>query len=113
MIVPYLLLLLAILFEVGASLALKASAGFSRPLPSVMALLGFGAALALLAQITTRLPLSLTYPTWAGLGLVGATLGAAALFGERITVQHGLGIALIVAGVALVHAPRLLAGGLA
>lgn len=110
MIVPYLLLLLAILFEVGASLALKASAGFSRPLPSVMALLGFGAALALLAQITTRLPLSLTYPTWAGLGIVGATLGAMLVFDEPVTTQRWLGIAVVVAGLVVMYAPALLGG---
>jgi small multidrug resistance pump len=104
---PYALLLLAILIEVGASLALKMSAGFTRPLPSLAALLGFGTALALLAHITTQLPLSLTYPTWAGLGIVGASLGAMIVFGEQVTPQRWLGIAMIIVGLTVMYAPAL------
>jgi multidrug transporter EmrE-like cation transporter len=107
---PYILLLVAILLEVGASLALKASAGFSRPLPTLMALSGFGVAMALLAHITTQLPLSLTYPTWAGLGIVGATLGAMLVFDEPVTMQRWLGIVIVVAGVAVMYAPVMFGG---
>ncbi len=103
----YALLLLAILIEVGASLALKASAGLSRLVPSLAALLGFGTALALLAQITTRLPLSLTYPTWAGLGIVGSSLGAMLVFGEQIAAQRWLGIILVIVGLAVMYSPGL------
>ncbi len=106
----YVLLLAAIAIEVGASLALKLSDGLSRPLPALAALLGFGLSLLLLARVSAHLPLSLTYPTWAGLGIVGATLGAAALFGERVTAQHWIGIAVVVLGVALIHAPLRSAG---
>ncbi|NGQ92897.1 QacE family quaternary ammonium compound efflux SMR transporter [Rhodobacter sp. HX-7-19] len=107
---PYLLLLLAIGLEVGASLALKASEGFSRLLPGAAALAGFGASLFLLAQITTRLPLSLTYPTWAGLGIVGATIGAMLLFGETVSLQRWLGIVIVVIGIVVMYLPTLAAG---
>ena len=107
---PYAILLAAIVLEVGASLALKASAGFSRPLPGMAALLGFGAALALLAHVTARLPLSLTYPTWAGLGIIGATIGAALLFGEQVTLQRWMGIALVIVGLVVMYAPPLTEG---
>lgn len=106
----YLLLLLAIVLEVAASLALKASAGFSRPLLGVVALAGFGAALFLLAHITTRLPLSLTYPTWAGLGLVGATLGAMLIFSETVSLQRWLGISIVVVGIIVMYLPTLATG---
>ena len=101
----YLVLLLAIAVEVAASLALKASAGFTRPLPAFLALSGFGTALWLLARVSERLPLSLTYPTWAGLGIVGATLGAVALFDERVTARHWMGIGTIVLGLVIMYAP--------
>lgn len=101
----YLVLLLAIAFEVAASLALKASAGFSRIGFSLLALAGFGLSLWLLARVSAALPISVTYPTWAGLGVVGATLGGAWFFAERITLQHALSLGLIVCGVALLHAP--------
>ncbi len=101
----YLLLLVAIAFEVAASLALKASVGFSRLGCSAMALIGFGLSLWLLARVSAVLPISITYPTWAGLGIVGATIGGAWFFAENITIQHVLAIGLIISGLALMHAP--------
>jgi small multidrug resistance pump len=102
---PYLILLSAIAIEVVASLALKASGGFVRLGYSAVALVGFGLSLWLLARVSAILPISVTYPTWAGLGIVGATFGGALLFAERITGQHLTALALIVLGVALMHAP--------
>ncbi len=102
---PYMILLLAILVEVIASLALKASGGFVRLGWSVLALTGFGLSLWLLARVSAVLPISITYPTWAGLGIVGATIGGAVFFAERITAQHMAALALIVGGVVLMHAP--------
>ena len=108
---PYLILLGAITIEVVASLALKASGGFAKFGWSALALAGFGTSLWLLARVSATLPISITYPTWAGLGIVGATVGGAWLFAERITVQHTFSLALIVAGVALMHAPITIVGG--
>ena len=102
---PYIILLLAIALEVMASLALKASAGFARWGFSILALSGFGLSLWLLARVSAILPISITYPTWAGLGIVGATLGGALFFAERISVQHMLSLGLVICGTALLHAP--------
>ena len=102
---PYVLLLAAIAVEVMASLALKASDGFTKVGHSAIALLGFGVSLWLLARVSALLPISITYPTWAGLGIFGATLGGALLFAERISLQHATALALIVGGVVLMHAP--------
>ena len=102
---PYLILFAAIALEVMASLALKASGGFARWLPSILAVSGFGLSLWLLARVSAILPISITYPTWAGLGIFGATIGGALLFAERISGQHMMSLALIVGGVALMHAP--------
>ena len=98
-------LLAAIAFEIVASLALKASSGFVRLGYSALALAGFGLSLWLLARVGAVLPISITYPTWAGLGIVGATVGGAWFFGERITLQHTAALGLILCGVALMHAP--------
>jgi multidrug transporter EmrE-like cation transporter len=51
--------------------------------------------------------LSLTYPTWAGLGIVGASLGAMIVFGEQVTPQRWLGIAMIIVGLTVMYAPAL------
>lgn len=101
----YAILFVAIALEVMASLALKASGGFSRIGYSALALVGFGLSLWLLARVSAVLPISITYPTWAGLGVIGATIGGAWFFAERITVQHTVALGLILCGVVLMHAP--------
>lgn len=102
---PYVILLVAIAFEVMASLALKASGGFVRTGYSALALAGFGLSLWLLARVSAVLPISITYPTWAGLGIIGTTVGGSAFFAERISLQHMMAVGLILCGVALMHAP--------
>lgn len=57
----------AIAAEVCATLLLKASDGFGRPLVGVVALAGFGLALWLLSAALQRLPISVAYPVWIGL----------------------------------------------
>ena len=102
---PYVILLVAITFEVMASLALKASGGFVRLGYSALALAGFGLSLWLLARVSAVLPISITYPTWAALGIIGTTLGGAWFFAERISLQHVASLGLILCGVVLMHAP--------
>lgn len=60
----------AIAAEVCATLLLKASDGFGRPLVGVVALAGFGLALWLLSAALQRLPISVAYPVWIGVGSV-------------------------------------------
>ena len=102
---PYVVLLIAIALEVMASLALKASGGFVRLGYSALALVGFGLSLWLLARVSAVLPISITYPTWAALGIVGTTIGGAWFFAERIPAQHIASLGLILCGVLLMHAP--------
>lgn len=97
----------AIASEVMATLALRASRGFTVLLPSVLVVLGYGLAFVLLAQTLKHIGVGTAYATWSGLGTVGAAVGGMLLFGERLTVWGVLGIALVVAGVALLN----LAGG--
>jgi small multidrug resistance pump len=103
--VGYALLLAAIAAEVVATVALRLSDGFARIGPAVASLVGFGAALWLLSVAMRTVPLSISYPTWAGVGTVGALLAPWTLFGERLAGWQWLGVALVLAGVVLIHAP--------
>ena len=93
----------AIAAEVTATLLLKASAGFTRPGLGVLALAGFGLALVLLASALHRLPISVAYAVWIGVGSVVVTAAGAVLFGEHLTPAALAGIALVAAGVAVVN----------
>ncbi|MGI5131763.1 DMT family transporter [Pseudonocardia sp. CA-107938] len=90
----------AIAAEVFGTISLRFAEGFTRPLPSVFVVLGYGFAFFALSQALVRgMPVGVAYGTWSALGvLLVAGIGAAFL-GESLTwVQVG-GLVLVVAGV--------------
>ena len=96
-------LALAIVAEVIATTALKASQGFTRPGPGAIVVVGYAAAFWLLAITLKRLPVGIAYAVWSGAGTVLIALIAWAVFRERIGAAGWLGIALIIAGVAVLN----------
>ncbi|MCO7245358.1 MULTISPECIES: multidrug efflux SMR transporter [unclassified Halomonas] len=96
-------LVLAIIAEVIATSALKASMGFTRPLPSLLVVGGYGVAFYLLSLVLRSLPVGITYAIWAGLGIVLVTLVGVVIFGEKPDVPGIVGIGLIVAGVVMLQ----------
>lgn len=96
-------LVLAIVAEVIATSALKASLGFTRPLPSVVVVVGYGLAFYLLSLVLRTLPVGVAYAIWAGLGIVLVTLVGIVAFGEKPDFPAVVGISLIVAGVVMLQ----------
>lgn len=100
---PWLMLSLAIVTEVIATVSLRYSEGFTRPLPSIVTTLGYIAAFWFLSQALKNVPLSTAYAIWAGVGTATvATIGVIVL-GEPGSITKVLGIALIIAGVVVVN----------
>ena len=98
---PYLLLAFAITAEVTATLALKAADGLTRPVPTIITVLGYGTAFWLMSHSMNMLPIGVVYAIWAGVGMVGAALGGALLFGEPITLPMMDGIGVTAVGVTI------------
>jgi small multidrug resistance pump len=96
---PYALLLAAILSELAGTTALKLSDGFSKPLPSLAVVVGYGLAFYLLSLTLEELPVGPVYATWAALGIVGVTAIGIVAFGERLDPAGAVGLALILGGV--------------
>ena len=65
----WLTLLLAIGAEVVGTSLLKLSAGLTRPWPTVLLLVAYGCAIALVARVVTVIPLGITYAFWSGIEL--------------------------------------------
>jgi small multidrug resistance pump len=101
--VPVVAMFLAIVAEVTGTLALRGSHGFTRPLPSVLVVLGYLAAFGLLAYALRTLAVGPVYAIWSGVGTIGASVGGALLFGERLTTPVVAGIALVVLGVIVIN----------
>jgi len=94
-----LLLLLAIAGEEAGTAGLKASEGFSRLGPSVLALLGYAAAFYFLSMSPDQIPSGVAYSIWSRLGTVGSVLIGVLIWRESPGPAHLIGIGLIVAGV--------------
>ncbi|MFB6222288.1 MAG: multidrug efflux SMR transporter [Haloarcula sp.] len=96
---PYALLGAAILSELLGTTALKLSEGFSKPVPSLAVVLGYGAAFYLVSLTLEELPIGVVYGTWAAMGIVGVAAIGTIVFDEAVDAVGVLGIVLIVAGV--------------
>ncbi|AHE49285.1 SugE protein [Aeromonas encheleia] len=96
---PWLLLLLAGLFEVAWAIGLKYTDGFSRPLPTLLTLSAMGVSVLLLAMAVKQLPLGTAYAVWTGIGAVGTVLMGIWLFNEPATLARVLCLLLIIGGI--------------
>ena len=97
---PWVLLVIAGLFEVGWAIGLKYTDGFSRPLPTLLTLASMIVSLGLLGLALRDLPVGTAYAVWTGVGAVGTAALGIALFGDPATVGRLACIGLIVAGIA-------------
>lgn len=99
----YLYLLLAILFEVVGSLLLRLSYGFERIGVGALSVALFILSLGLLSFVMRTIPISVSYPLWAGLGTVGALVGGKLMFAEQITALQVAGVAVVLAGAMMIR----------
>ncbi|QOI10924.1 multidrug efflux SMR transporter [Blochmannia endosymbiont of Colobopsis nipponica] len=99
----YLYLFIAILSEVIATVSLKASAGFSKLLPSIIVIIGYIISFILLSLVLKTLPISITYSSWAGLGIVLITITGYIFYDQKLDGFAIIGIALIIIGIILIN----------
>ncbi|MGH8829736.1 MAG: DMT family transporter [Polaromonas sp.] len=99
----YLALGIAIVAEVIATTALKASDSFTRLLPSLVVVTGYAIAFYFLTITLKTIPIGITYAIWSGLGIVLITLASYVVYQETIDLPGLLGMALIIAGVVVLN----------
>jgi quaternary ammonium compound-resistance protein SugE len=92
-------LLVAGLLEVGWAYGLKLSEGFSKPLPSVLTVIGMILSFLALSQAVRELPLGTAYAIWTGIGAVGTVIVGIIFFHEPADLPRLLCLGLIIAGV--------------
>lgn len=101
MLIPFAWLGLAIVLEVLANLLLKYSDGFRRKGLGAASIIAVLAAFTALAQAVQDIELSLAYAIWGGFGILATVAMGWALFGQRLGGRGWLGLALLLAGMAL------------
>jgi len=93
----------AIVSEVIGTSALNASAGFSRPWPSLIVVVGYAVAFYCLSLALASIPVGIAYAIWSGVGVALIALVGWAIFGQALDAPAIIGIALIVAGVIVLN----------
>jgi small multidrug resistance pump len=93
----------AIVSEVIATSALKASEGFSRLWPSVIVLAGYATAFYSLSLTLETIPVGVVYAIWSGAGIALIALIAWIFLGQPLDIPAMVGLLLIVAGVVVLN----------
>jgi small multidrug resistance pump len=99
----WLFLGIAIIAEVIATSSLKSSEGFTKVLPSVMVVIGYGVAFYFLSLTLKTIPVGIAYAIWSGSGIVLISLIGWLALGQRLDVASMFGMSLIVAGVVVIN----------
>jgi len=99
----YFYLSIAIISEVVGTMSLKASAGFSNPVPSLIVVVGYGISFYFLALVLKSIPVGIAYATWAGVGIALVTILSALIYKQIPDIPAIIGMSLIISGVIIIH----------
>ena len=99
----YIYLIVAVAFEVVATSALKETNGFTRLVPSLIALAGYACAFYFLSLVLRTVPVDIVYALWCGAGIVFITAIAWIWFRQALDLPALIGIGLIMAGVMVIN----------
>ena len=99
----YVYLTLAIVTEVMATSALKASQEFTKLVPSIIVVIGYGASFYFLSLVLKLIPVGIAYAIWAGMGIVLVAIVAAIVFKQTPDAPAILGMSLIISGVVVIN----------
>jgi small multidrug resistance pump len=96
---PGVLLAIAIVVEVSATIALRYSEGFTRPGPTAIVVAGYGTCFFLISQVMKHYEVGFTYAVWSGAGTALIAIVGIVALGESATAVKVVSLGLIVAGV--------------
>jgi small multidrug resistance pump len=93
----------AIASEIVATSVLKATDGFTRPWPTAITLICYGAAFYCLSMALRTVPMGIAYAIWSGVGIVAISLIGFILYRQRLDAGALVGIGLILAGTIVIN----------
>ena len=99
----YLFLIGAIFFEVAGTMLLPITQNFTKLIPTTALSIFYLSAFYLLTFVVNKLPISIVYATWSGLGEFTVAILGYIFYKQTLSWQAILGLFLIVIGVALVN----------
>ena len=98
-----LILFFAILSEVIATTALKLSEGFTKLIPSIVVVIGYGLSFYLLSISLKVIPIGLAYAIWSGVGIVLTVIAGIIIWRESLDWARVIGITFIILGILILN----------
>lgn len=99
----WLYLAIAIVSEVVATSAMKATNGWSRTGPLLIVLIGYAISFYLLGVVLRTIHIGVAYAIWSGVGIVLLALIGWMRYDQKLDTPALLGLALILAGVVIIN----------
>lgn len=98
-----LILFFAVLSEVIATTSLKFSEGFTKLVPSIIVVVGYGLSFYLLSMTLKVMPIGIAYALWSGIGITLTVLLGKIIWNESLDWAHITGIILIIMGILVIN----------
>jgi len=99
----YLILIVAIFFEVGGTMLLPVSQNFTKIIPTTTLAVFYLLSFYLITFVVDKIPIAIVYATWSGLGVFTVAILGHMFFKQSLSWQTVLGLFFIVFGVVLVN----------
>jgi len=99
----YIALFLAIALEVSGTMLLPITKEFSRLIPTILVMIFYFLSFYLLSIAVLKLPLSIVYASWAGLGVFSIAILSYLFYKQPLNIPTIIGLFMIVIGVVLVN----------
>jgi len=93
----------AVFSEVIATISLKFSEGFTKLIPSIIVVLGYGASFYLLSLSLKVMQIGTAYALWSGIGIVLTVIAGMIIWRESMDWARGIGILLIMLGIIIIN----------
>jgi len=95
----WIILFLAGLLEAGWAIGLKFTDGFTRPLPSLLTIIGIVVSMVMLSHAARTLPIGTAYAVWVGIGAAGAAVLGIFLLNESVNPGRLFFLGLLVVSI--------------
>jgi len=97
------ILFLAVLSEVIATTSLKFSERFTKLIPSIIVVIGYGLSFYLLSMSLKVFPIGMAYAIWSGIGIILTVIAGILIWGEALDWARVLGSVFIILGILIIN----------
>ncbi|ATO46881.1 hypothetical protein C5L30_000680 [Companilactobacillus farciminis] len=92
-------LIIAGLFEVVWATTMKLSHGFTKISFTIYTIIGLALSMFFLSIAIKKMPMSLAYPIWTGIGAVGSIIAGVIIFGDKMSPLTWVFVALLLISI--------------